>query len=95
MNVYGSDDDELGRLLNNVQLVEPEPDSDGGNDNNSSVNVSQVLLFMTGGPPTEEPLGGTGLTLNERSNGERCTEGDLCQRPALSTQYTNISILIR
>ena len=81
-----SDDDELDCLLNNVQLVEPEPNSDFCNDNNCSVNASQVPLFLTVVPPTEEPLGGTSLALNEGSNGERRTEGGICQRPALSTQ---------
>ena len=54
--------DELDRLLNNIQLNEPDPDLDGGNINNySSVNASQVPLFLTVGPPTEEPVGGTSL----------------------------------
>ena len=70
-------------VLKNVQLVEPEPDLDGGDDN-STVNASQVLLFRTVGPPTDELPSGTGLALDEGSNEERRTEGGPCQRPALS-----------
>ena len=65
VKVYRSVDDELKRLMNNVKLVEPEPDSDGGNDNNSSANASHVPLFVTVWPPKEESLSGTGLALNE------------------------------
>ena len=49
--VNGDDDDQLDRLLQKVQLE--EPDSDGGN---SDDNISQVLLFAAVGSPTEEPL---------------------------------------
>ena len=95
VNAYSSDHVKLDRLVNNVQLVEPEPDSDSSNDNNSSVNASQVPLLVTVGPPTEEPLGRMGLALDEGSNRERRTEGGLCQRTALATQNTNKSILIQ
>ena len=70
VNVYMSDNnDELDymQLLKNVQLVKPEPDLDCGNDS-SSVNPSQVLLFRTVVPLTDELLIGTGLALNEGSN---------------------------
>ena len=50
-------------LLNNVQLVEPEADSDGGN--NSNVNASRVPLFVTVGPATDEPRSWTSLKLIE------------------------------
>ena len=56
-------DNELDRLLNNVHLVEPEPDSDGGN--NINVNASPVPFFVTVGPATDEPRNGTGLALIE------------------------------
>ena len=68
VNVFVSDDDELDQLhvLKNVQLVELEPDLDRGID--SSVNASQVSLFVTDGPPTDEPLSRTGLAPSEWSN---------------------------
>ena len=95
VNVHSSYNDKLDQLLNNLQLVEPETDSNGSNDNNSSVNASQVPLFVTVRPPTEELLDGTGLALDEGSNIERCMEGGLYQRTALSTQNTDTRILIQ
>ena len=53
VNVHSSHNDKLDQLLNNLQLVEPETDSNGSNDNNSSVNASQVPLFVTVRPPTK------------------------------------------
>ena len=38
------------------------------------MNASHVALFVTVGPPPEEPLGGTGLALDEGSNRERHME---------------------
>ena len=64
-------------VLKKVQLVEPELDSDGGN-NSISATASQVLLFMTV-IPTDETLSGMGLAQDEGSNGERPPEGDPCQ----------------
>ena len=74
VNVYSGDDDELDWLLNNIQLVELEPGLDSGDDNNtcSSVNASQVPLFVTVRPPTEEPLSGMDLALDEGSSAEKC-----------------------
>ena len=51
-----------GPPINNVQLVEPEPDSQGGN--NSNMNASRVP-FVTVGPATDERRSGTGLELIE------------------------------
>ena len=66
-------------------MVEAEPDSDRGNDS-SSVNASQVPLFLTVESPTNEPLSGTGMALDTGSNGVWRTEGgDPCKRPALSS----------
>ena len=46
-------DDQLDQLLENVQLVEPE--SDSGNVNNNTLHDgSQVSLFKTVRPPTDE-----------------------------------------
>ena len=39
---------------------------------------------MTFWPPTEEPVQGTGLALDEGSNGERHMKGGLFQPPVLS-----------
>ena len=96
VNVHSSYNDKLDQLLNNLQLVESETDSNGSNNNNSSVNAPQVPLFVTVRPPTEELLGdGTGLALDKGSNIERCMEGGLYQRTALSTQNTDTRILFQ
>ena len=73
MFVADDDNDELDQLLEKVQLE--EPDSNGGN---SDDNNSQILLFAAVKSPTEEPLSGMSLALNEGSNGLRCPEGGLC-----------------
>ena len=66
-------------------MVEAEPDSDRGSDS-SSVNASQVPLFVTVKSPTNEPLSGTGMGLDEGSTGVWLTEGgDPCQRPLVSS----------
>ena len=44
--------------------------------------TSQVPLFVTVGPPTNEPLSGTGLAFVEESYRERHTKGDICWRLA-------------
>ena len=55
--------------MTNVQLVEPEPDSDGGSNSNlngssnSNVKASRVPLFMTVRPATDDPRSGLGLEL--------------------------------
>ena len=86
VNVFVSDHNELDQLhvLKDVQLVEPEPDLDGGNDS-IIVNTFQVPLFMTVRSPTDELLSRTGLALNEGSSEIWCTKGGPCQRPALSS----------
>ena len=68
------------RLLQNVQLE--EPDSDGGNASNTNnatctiVNLSPVQLFTAVGSPTGEPLSGMDLVPdNEGSNRVQRTEG--------------------
>ena len=66
-------------------MLEAEPHSDRGNDS-SSVNASQVPFFVTVESPTNEPLSGTGMALDEGSNGVwRMEGGDRCQQPGLSS----------
>ena len=60
----------------------PEPDLDGGNISN--VNSSLVPLFVTIGPPTDEPRSRMGQALIEGSYGERRTKGAL---PVISLFY--------
>ena len=49
-------------------MLEAESDSDRGNDS-SSVDASQVPLFVTVESPTNERLSGPGMALDEGSNG--------------------------
>ena len=72
----------MNRLLQNVQLE--EPDSDGGNARNTLImlhvhtimSLSQVQLFTDVRSPTGEPLNRMGMAPdNEGSNRVRCTEG--------------------
>ena len=94
VNVFmtDDDDDELDQLLEKVQLE--EPDSNGGNsEDNSNLILSQVQLFTAVGSPTEEPLSGTSLALDEGSNGVWHPEGGSCQRPALSSTQTERKVV--
>ena len=78
------DDDDLDRLLRNVQLEEPET-NDGGNDGNVHVNSQAPLFEAVWSPTNETPNGKAGLTPDEERDGERRQEGGPCQCPALTT----------
>ena len=51
---FSNNYDELDHLLNNVKLMEPNSDNNGGNDN-SKLHGSLVLLFATVRSSTDVP----------------------------------------